>query len=153
MEAGDMGFDLLGTVILFFALILVAALQVGAALGVMYGMHKLYPDKLTETTYGSFDFDNFQRPAFQELLVKLAMVYLPPTMLFHMLDYFLVGTYINRYLILVSLVLFILESAAIGVVMFILFQLDRFRLTVLTVSSAIFYLFCLWYLAGKHLLA
>lgn len=145
--------DVLGAVVLFFALIVVGAMQVGAALGVMYGMHKLYPDKLTETTYGAFDFDHFQKPAFQDLLIKLVIVFIGSTLILHMLDYVLIGRLIVKYGIIIYPILFLFEVAAIGFGLKTLFHLDRFRLVVLTAASAVFYLFCLLYLAaGKSFL-
>lgn len=146
--------DIIGAVVLFFVLIVIGIMQAGVALGVMYGMHKYYPDKLTETTYGQFDFDNYQLPAFQQLLIRLAVVFVGTTLVLHMLDYFFIGTLIRKYRMIVCLVLFVLEVNAIGWGLYYLFNLDRFRLMVLTAASALFYILCLWYMAtGKTFLA
>src|SRR4051812_7493272 len=101
--------DLLGLVVLFVVLIIIGIMQAGVAMGVMYGMHKLYPEKLTETTYGSFDFDNFQKPALQDLLIRLAIVFVGATLIIHMLDYLLIGRLIIKYRTIVCLALFMLE--------------------------------------------
>jgi hypothetical protein len=147
-------FDLLGCVVLIITLLVLGVMQVGAALGIMYGMHTLTPEKLTETKYDDFDFDNFQQPAFLNLLVRLAIVFVGVTFVLHMADYFIVGSLIRRYRLLVSLVLFVLETGALAGGLHLMFKLDRFRWTVLTAGSALFYLFCLWYLAhGKSFLA
>jgi hypothetical protein len=147
-------FDLLGCIVLFITLLVLGAMQGAAALGIMYGMHTLTPEKLKETKYGDFDFDNFQQPAFLNLLVKLAIVFVGVTFVLHMADFFIVGYLINRYRLIVSLVLFVLETGAIAGGLHLMFKLDRFRWTVLTCGSAFFYLFCLWYLAhSKNLLA
>ncbi len=146
-------FDLLGAVVLFFTLLVVGAIQTGAALGIMYGMHRLAPEQLTETKYGDFDFDNFQKPAFINLLVRLAIVFVGVTFVLHMADFFIVGTLIRKYRLIVSFVLFVLETGGIALALYLVFRLDKFRWLVLTVGSAIFYLFCLWYLAhGKSFL-
>jgi hypothetical protein len=139
-------FDLLGSIVLFIVLLVVGAIQTGVALGIMYGMHKLVPEKLTETKYGDFDFDSFQQPAFINLLVRLAIVFVGVTFVLHMADYFIVGYLINKYRLIVSLVLFVLETGAIAGGLHLVFRLDRFRWMVLTVGSAIFYLFCFWYI-------
>ncbi|HEY4329562.1 MAG TPA: hypothetical protein VGN88_07490 [Phycisphaerae bacterium] len=146
--------DLFGLIVLVIVLIVVAAMQTGALLGIMFGLHKLYPDKLTETRYLEFDFDNFQKPAFQELVFKLAILFLSVTFALHMLDYLIIGAYIRKYRMIVCFTLFVLESSAIGTGLFMILKLDRFRLLVLTAGSAIFYMICLWYLAtGKTFLA
>ena len=140
-------FDLLGSVVLFITLLVIGAMQAGAALGIMFGMHKLTPEKLTETTYGEFDFDNYQKPAFVNLLTRLALVFIGVTFVLHMADFFLIGTLIRKYKLVICLMLFVLETGGIAAGLHFVFRLDRFRWLVLTVGSAVFYLFCLWYLA------
>jgi hypothetical protein len=141
-------FDVFGLVVLFITLLVIGAMQAAAALGIMFGMPRLTPEKLTEKTYGDFDFDNVQKPAFVNLLTRLAVVFIGATFVLHMADYFLIGTLIRdpKYRILILLALFLLESGAIAAALYFVFQLDRFRWIVLTAGSAFFYIFCLWYL-------
>ena len=129
--------SVLGFIILFFALIVTGAAQAALALGVMYGMHKLILEKLAEPNYLEFSFDNFQKPAFQELLVRLAVIFLVPTLVLHLLIYACVSWYyFVYYRALLCLILLVLESGAIAAGFHFLFKLDRFRLAVLTASSA-----------------
>ena len=133
-----MGFSIWAFFSLLLALIETAALQVALAIGLMYGLHTYYRDKLTETRYGDFDFDTFDKGAFQQLVAKLAALFLSATILFHMLYYLLIGR--TRHQIIFSITLFVLETAAIAGGLFFLFRLDRFRLVVLTVGCAIGYI-------------
>ncbi|HVT81599.1 MAG TPA: hypothetical protein VHM90_13205 [Phycisphaerae bacterium] len=146
--------DVLGLLVLLPVLIIVAAFQVGGALGIMWLMHKYMRDQLTETTYGQFDFDNFQKLPFQDLLIRLAIMFGGATLLIHLLDYLFVGPWIKKYTFLVCFVLVVLESGAIFAGFHFLFRLDRVRLAVLTAGCVLFYLFWLWYLvAGRNYLA
>lgn len=138
--------DVLGFGILFVVLLVVAALQSGAAVGIMWLMHKHMRDKLTETTYNQFDFDSFQKTTFQDLLIRLGIMFGAATVVIHLLDFVLVGTLIRKYTFLVCFVLFLLETGAIAAGFHFLFRLDKLRLGVLTAGSALFYLLCLWYL-------
>jgi len=138
--------DLWGPLVLLVMLPVIGAVQGGIALGAMYLMHTKMRDKLTETTYGRFDFDNFQKIAFQDLLVRLAIIFIGTTFVLHFLDYFLVGAEIRRYRGLVRCFLFILETGAITAGLSYMFRLDRLRLMVLAGVSAVVYLFFLWYL-------
>ena len=145
--------DIFGMIVLFFALIVIGMTQASIALGTMYGMHKLIPDKLTETTYGTFDFDHFQKPAFEELLLRLTIIFLGTTFVLHFLDYFLVGRYINgRWRLLFVAMLFLSEIGAIAGGLYRMFKLDWMRLGVLTGTSAFFYLLFLWYLVSNKFL-
>ncbi len=146
--------DVLGFVVLLLVLVIIAAIQAGGALGMMWLMHKYMRDQLTETTYGQFDFDNYQKLPFQDLVVRLCIMFGSATILIHLLEFILVGTYIRKYTFVVCFALFIFETAAIAAGFHFLFRLDRVRLAVLTAGSALFYLFWLWYLtAGKSFLA
>ncbi len=144
--------DLLGFGVLLLMLVVMSAIQAVAALGIMWAMHKYWREKLTETTYGEFDFDNFQKPLLQDLLLRLAIMFAVPTILLHLLEFLFIGVMINRHRAIVCMVLFVLETAAIFAGFHFVFRLDKFRLLVLTGGSALFYLFWLWYLAaGKYL--
>ncbi len=147
-------FDVIGLFVLLVTLVCIGALQVAAALGIMFGMHKLTPDKLTDTRYGDFDFDNFQNPALINLLVRLAVIFLGTTLILHTADFLIIGTLIRKYRLIVCFVLFLLETGAIALGLHLVFKLDLYRWMVLTWGSALFYLFCLWYLArGASFLA
>jgi hypothetical protein len=140
-------FDLFGLIVLFFTLLVIGVMQVAAALGIMYGMHKLVPEKLTQTKYCDFDFDSFYKPAFINLLARLAIIFVGVTFFLHMADFLIIGTLIRKYRLLVCFTLFLLETGGLAAGLFLVFRLDRYRWMVLTASSAFFYLFCLWYLA------
>jgi hypothetical protein len=146
--------DILGLIVVFFALIVIGVAQTGLTLGLMYGMHRIRDNlpQMTETQYGEFDFDNFQKPAFQEMLVRLAILFIGTTLIVHMLEYFFVGKKIVYHRGLWILLMFVVESGAIGAGLWYLFKLDRFRLAVLTGGSAFFYFFFLWYLTSGKLL-
>ena len=133
-----MGFSIWAFFSLLLALIETAALQVALAIGLMYGLHTYYRDKLTETRYGDFDFDTFEKAAFQQLVAKLAALFLSATIFFHMLYYLLIGR--TRHHAIFSTTLFVLETAAIAAGLFFMFRLDRFRLAVLTLGCAIGYI-------------
>ncbi len=144
-------FDVLGFIVLFFALILMGVLQVAGATGddvramhqtcavsgalpvvgaivvpgmfgylimtwlfggsgqvlmvfflciisfpVIWGLYYA-KEHVTESLYGQFDFNNFQRVAFNELLTRLAVLFVPLTVVLHMVDYLFVGRHINRH--------------------------------------------------------
>ena len=145
--------DIFGMIVLFFALIVIGLAQTSIALGAMYGMHKLIPDKLTETTYGNFSFENFQKPAFIDLLVQLTIVFLGTTFILHFLDYFLVGSHINgKWRLVIIFTLFLIEVGALAGGLYRMFKLDLMRLLMLTGTSAFFHLFFLWYLVAKKFL-
>ena len=146
-----MHFDLLGFIVLFFALIVVSLIQAGLALGAMYAMHKYWEQKLTEKLYAGFDFDNFQKAAFQEMVTRLVLVFFTTTMVLHLLYYLLIGR--SRYEKIFYLILFVLEMAGIVAGLQIVFKLDWLRLAVLGASSAFIYLFVLAFLHnGKFLI-
>jgi len=59
-------------------------------------MHKLIPDKLTETTYGTFPTSIISRsPLFEELLLRLTIIFLGTTFVLTSWELFLVARYIN----------------------------------------------------------
>ena len=111
--------------------------------------------QLTETTYGQFDFDSFQKASFQDLVVRLAIMFGAATLVIHMLDFVFVSTYIQQIHVPRLLHPLPRRTATPSSPDFIfLFRLDRVRLAVLTAGSALFYLFWLWYLvAGRNYLA
>jgi hypothetical protein len=109
---------------------------------------------LASCSYGEFDFDNFQKPLLQDLMLRLAIMFAVPTILLHLLEFLFIGVTINRYRAIVCLTLFVLETAAIFAGFHFVFRLDKLRLLVLAGGSAIFYLFWLWYLVtGTNYLA
>jgi len=145
--------DVLGMIVLFFALIIVGLAQASIALGAMYAMYKLFPDKFPETTYGNFNFADFQKPAFIDLLVQLAVVFVGTTFALHYLDYFLVGSHINgSWRMFIIFMLYLLEVGTLAGGLFLMFKLDALRLLAITGTSAFFHLFFLWYLVVKKFL-
>jgi hypothetical protein len=132
--------DFLGLAMIVIALLGIVALQVGLAMVVMFAMNKLIPDKLTETTYGDFDFDSFQKPAFQNFVVRLAVIFGGTTLLLHLLIYLIISREILKHWGLWTLLLLVLETAGIFLGLRLVFRLDNFRLAVITAASAIIYL-------------
>lgn len=133
-----MGLSFWGFFSLLLALIETAVLQVALILGLMFGLHKFYRDKLSGTHYGDFDFDTFDKLAFQQVVLKLGVLFGTVTILWHMLYYVLINR--TRHPNVFSITLFVLETAAIAAGLFFLFRLDRFRLVVLTLGCAIGYI-------------
>ena len=144
-----MGISVLGFFSLLLALVEVSALQVGLLLAAMFGMHKYFRDKLPETRYLEFDFDSFDKKAFHDLTIRLAIIFCSSTIVIHMLFYIFINR--NRYHFLYGTVLLILESAAIAVGLLLLLKLDWLRLAILTGLSAILYLLLKWILVGQLL--
>ena len=138
--------SILGPLVLLILLPFIGAVQGGVTLGVMYLIHTKMRSKLTQTNYGQFDFDNFQKATFQDLLVRLAIIFIGTTLVLHFLDYIFVGAEIRRYRGLVRIVLFVLETGAITAGLYYMFRLDRLRLSILAGVNALVYLFFLWYL-------
>ena len=135
-------FDL---VVLVLSLIVAAVVQVAAAYGVMFGMHQGMGDKLEEKTYGGFDFDNFQKPAFAELMTKLSVIFLVPTFVLHVLFYFCFSPWgFRQYTVLLSLLLLVLEAGAIGAGFAFVLKLDKVRAGILTGASVLVYLLLYW---------
>ena len=140
-----------GTIVLVLALIVAASFQVAAIYGTMWCLHKYAGDKIHEHTYGQFDFNNFQKPQLSELLVRLAAIYFTPTILFHLLEYWIVGPYIKLYWAIVLLVLMVLETATVAVGLHFIIKLDRKRLIILTAASAVIYLLIYWLFISRNL--
>jgi hypothetical protein len=140
--------DILGLGILFLVLLIMSLTQAGAALGIMWVMHKYWRADLTETKYGEFDFDQFQKNTFQDLMLRLVILFGGPTIVLHMLESFFIGVSMKRHRLIVCLILFVLEMAAIVAGFHLIFRLDKFRLWVLAAGSALFYLLWLLYLAS-----
>ena len=135
-----MNIDLYGMLLLIAALILTVAVQVAAMLGIMWILHKVAADKMPDSNYLEFDFDNFQKPALIELLLKLAIVIAPATLILHLFVFLFCYLSVHRYPGLWGFSLTILESAAIAAGLFYVLKLDRFRIIVLSAGSALFYL-------------
>lgn len=143
----------IGVVTLFVALAVVSVWQIGAALGVMFLMFKKIPPEIAGSTYLQFDFDNFQKQPFIELLTRLALIFAGPTLILGMLEYMTIYRHIILHRGLIAFLLFIFEVSAIGAGLFYFLQLDKIRFIILTAASALVYLFFLWYLVfSSHLM-
>jgi hypothetical protein len=132
--------DLQGLGQLFFALIGMGILQAALALGVMFCMYKLFPDKFHETTYAEFDFANFQEPAFLNFIYRLAVIFGGTTLALHLLEYLIVYREIIRHWWLITFLMFLLETGAIAAGQYYIFRLDKHRLFTITAFSALAYL-------------
>jgi len=137
---------------LVIALLGMGAAQAAIALAIMFGMHKKIPDKLPEKQYGDFDFDSYDKPAFNRFLTRLAVVFVGPTFILHTLVFLFVGRHIIQYWGTALFILFVFEVASIAALLFYVFRLEVFRLVILTASSAIVYLFFQWLLKYNDLL-
>jgi hypothetical protein len=115
------------------------------------GLYRLKPF-VQSSVYGTFDFRDFQRPAFQDLIVRLAAIFLPLTLIVHILDYLFVARQINLYTIQIGAALFAVEVAGIAVGFRFILGVEKERVILLTVVSAIFYLVVLWYLIDRQML-
>jgi hypothetical protein len=150
---------LLGVVSLFVALLGVGAAQVALTFGIMFLLHKSapwiqkqWPELTFETTYGTFDFDNFQKKDLRDLIVRLILIYVSVTLALHMFEYLIIYRRIIYHWRVGLAILFVLEVAGICAGLHYFLKLDRFRLIVLTASSALFYLFFQWLLRWSDLL-
>jgi len=102
--------------------------------------------------YGSVDFNNFQISSLQELIIRLVVIFLPLTFILHILDYFIVGAYINRYTFAVGFTLLLLETAGIAAGLALLLKLEMERLVLLTITGALVYLAILGFLISMKML-
>ncbi len=143
----------IGVMTLFVALAVVSIWQIGAAVGVMFLMYKKVPREIAASTYLQFDFDNFQKQPFVELLTRLALIFAGPTVVLHMFEYMTFNRHIILHHGLIAFLLFIFEMSAIGAGLHYFLQLDKNRLIILTSASTLVYLFFLWYLVfHSHLM-
>jgi len=146
-----MPFDLWGLILLIIALVVIGAIQTAVSVGVMWGMHKKLADKFPETNYGHFDFENFQKLAFKDMITRLAIIFVGATVVLHVLYFMFIGR--SRYAFAWSTLLFLLEAAAITAGLFFMYRLDPLRLAIIAGTSSLFYLICLWWLSsGGYLL-
>jgi len=144
-----MGFTVLGFISLLLALIEMSAFQVALLLAVMFAMHKKLRPRLSTATYGTFDFDAFEKGAFTELVIRLVLTYAPVTILLHMSYYVLVGR--TRHPFFFGVGLFAIESVLVTCALRTFFKLDTFRLVILSSFSAVVYLALKFFLVGRLL--
>src|SRR5690349_3326641 len=128
--------DILGFVVLFFALIIIGILQTAVVVGLMFGMHHGMREQFEDDTYGDLDLDDFQRPAFNEVIARLAIFFLSTTVVIHLVEHFVMGMSVRRHKPEVFIVLFLLETLAIAIGVRLMFGLDKFRWMMITVVSA-----------------
>jgi hypothetical protein len=132
--------DIYGFLVLLVVLIVASAFQVAAMFGAMFAMHNYAAHKVPVAPYGRFDFDHINKAHLQELLVKLAAILYPPTIVLHILEFLTIGIYIRKFPLLISLLLLVLETAAMYAGITFILKADRRRTIILTVFNAIFYL-------------
>jgi len=135
-----MNTDILGLLVLLISLLVIIALQVGALMGIMWIMHRLIAEKLVDTTYAQFDFDNYRKPALVELLLKLGVIVAPATLLLHLFIFLFCWFSIRKFPSAWGFSLMILEAGAIAAGLHFVLKLDRFRLIMLAGGSALFYI-------------
>jgi len=143
---------ILGLVSLFIALLGMGAAQTALAMIVMYGMNRLIPDKLTHTTYGEFDFNNFQKPAFKDFVIRLLLIFVGTTLALHLPEYLIVYRNIIRHWATVTFAMFVLETAGIAGGLYYIYRLDSLRLTIITAWSALWYMLFFALLKWSNLL-
>ena len=146
--------DPAGLLVLLLTAMVVGVMQVGVCLGAMYGIYRwpLMAEKLDETaSYGDFSFAHFQKPPFMNLVTRLAIIFLAPTVVVHTLAFLFVGRYTPKYPYTIGFVLFLAEIIAIAAGFRFLLKLDEKRNLVLTVASALAYLLLLWLVLFSNL--
>jgi len=140
--------DIYGTLVLLLTTVVVSALLTAALFGVMFGIHKYAADKIPDTNYGNFDFNNITRATLSEFLARLSAIIFPPTILLHILIYILFpfpGTHpFRQHAGLLTFILFVLETGAIATGLALILKLDRNRLIILTSVIAVLYLLVFW---------
>ena len=107
---------------------------------------------VTSSVYGTLDFENFQLASLQELITRLAIIFLPLTFIIHVLDYLFVGRLINRYTFVVGFTLFLLEIAGIAAGFALVLKLEKERVILLTITGGLVYLAILGFLISKGML-
>ena len=105
--------------VVLFAAILASALLTAAIFGVMFAVHKFAADKFREHSYENFDFNNITKPALSEFILRLAAVIFPATVVLVLLVNILFPPLspqgFRQHYLLVSVILWFLETAAIAV--------------------------------------
>jgi hypothetical protein len=152
---------LIGAIILFFALLCVGVMLAFLGAVVMLLMHRLLADRLPAQRYHEFDFDQVSADGFQHMdkrvlldfATRMAIAFVGTTWVLHMAVYLLVPRSVMiRHGGVVLFMLFVMETVAIAVALFKLFELDAPRLAILTASTALFYLVFLWFMQWEHML-
>lgn len=143
-----MHLDIFGLLVLLFAAVVTSAFLTAALFGVMFAVHKLAAGKFPENNYENFDFDNITKPTLSEFLLRIAAAVFPATILLVLLANILFPPLsphgFRRHYALVSLFLWILETAAIAVGLWKLLKLDPPRLAVFTAAASLLFLLLYW---------
>jgi hypothetical protein len=133
--------DIYGLLVLLFALLLVACLQVGVMFAAMFLIHKYAASYVPATNYGLFNFNQIEKSHLIELLRGICLTIFPPTLGLHILEFVIVGIYFRACPALISFILFALETAAIAFGLRRFLKLDPRRTAILTAISSLIYLF------------
>ncbi len=139
---------LFGLAVVLFAAILASALLTAAIFGTMFAIHKFAADKFRERTYENFDFNNITKPTLSEFILRLAAAVFPATILLVLLVNILFPPLsphgFRQHYLLVSIILWIFETAAIAVGLRKLLKLDPRRTAVFTAAASLVFLFLYW---------
>jgi hypothetical protein len=135
-----MNLDIFGMLVLIVSLVLTVALQAGVMLGIMWILHKVAGEKMPDSNYGEFDFDNLQKRTLIELLVKLIVLLAPATFILHLFVFLFCSFSVRLHPSVWGFTLLLLEGGAIAAGLFYVLKLDRFRIIVLAGGSALFYI-------------
>jgi len=150
-----MGIDLGGLFVLLMSALVASAFLTAAMFGAMFALHKYGAGKVPEAGYDNFDFDNITKPTLSEFLVRLATIIFPATILLPLLTNILfppLGAQgFRRHYAILTLMLFILETAAIGAGLWKILKIDRLRIAIFTGAGAFAYMILYWVLLYKYL--
>ena len=139
---------LFGLAVVLFAAILASAFLTAAIFGAMFAIHKFAAGKFRHHSYENFDFNNITKPTLSEFLLRVAAAVFPATVLLILLVSILFPPLspqgFRQHYLMVSVILWILETAAIAVGLQKLLKLDRQRTAVLTAAASLVFLFLYW---------
>jgi hypothetical protein len=139
---------LAGLFVLLLVAIVASALLTAALFGVMYATHKFAADKFPDSSYENFDFNSITKPTLSEFLLRLAGAVFPATIVLVLLANIFFPPLsphgFRRHYLLVSVLLWFLETAAIAVGLWKLLKLDPPRIGVFTAAASLLFLFLYW---------
>ena len=139
---------LFGLAVVLFAAILTSAFLTAALFGVMFAIHKFAADKFPHHSYENFDFNNITKPTLSEFLLRIAAAVFPATIVLVLLINIVFPPLsphgFRQHYFLVSVILWILETAAIGVALWKLLKLDPRRTAVFTAAASLVFLILYW---------
>jgi len=150
-----MGIDLGGLFVLLVSALLASALLTAAMFGAMFALHKYGQGKVPEMGYEHFDFDNMTKPTVSEFVVRLAVILFPATIVLPLLTNILFPPLgpqgFRKHYALLTILLFMLETGAIGLGLWKILKIDRVRIAIFTGAGAAAYFILYWLFLYKYL--